>query len=383
MELVKDRATSRSESSAEYEPEGGSRSEGSGPRLPCDPDEHSAPLTPRESPTTPESIELVEKSVRSLMSRRSKQRAASSDRSLSVRISITLFYKYEDPWPTFAPCPRRRLRFERHPWCDLLAFLSSISTSSLSCKPELPTDFMTRRGHYVLLLYPKRIRPNLSFHHPSIRGCSPGTLGTSTGPNPPIPPDRPSFLAVEIVGEETELAARTQPYSPKPHSPKPLSKGKEVAEGPIEPKKRKRKNHSKASEVRLDQRRGRRKRLLKRLRRLRTSVLKTLVGQDSWELYRSCLLPRDQAVLAPTAHAHVKEHHAHAFTREEGFIASREADLFSVEHQKFISDTRLPEARDFLKSLAFKVAIELDATLDDNLAAFPEEEAPPIENDEF
>ncbi|KAK4415718.1 hypothetical protein Salat_2679200 [Sesamum alatum] len=104
-----------------------------------------------------------------------------------------------------------------------------------------------------------------------------------------------------------------------------------------------------------------------------------------------------------------------AVGKEECLIAGCGAYLSSMEHQMFILDTRLQGARGFLKFPAFKVAIEvkavdyldegfercqpqvqklkgftegfdlswLDPTLDRNLAAFPEEEAPPIEIDEF
>ncbi|KAK4421683.1 hypothetical protein Salat_2118900 [Sesamum alatum] len=43
----------------------------------------------------------------------------------------------------------------------------------------------------------------------------------------------------------------------------------------------------------------------------RSSVLRTLVGQDSFELYKACCLDRDQILLAQTAHTRVEEHLAH------------------------------------------------------------------------
>ncbi|KAK4425608.1 hypothetical protein Salat_1754800 [Sesamum alatum] len=43
----------------------------------------------------------------------------------------------------------------------------------------------------------------------------------------------------------------------------------------------------------------------------RSSVLRTLVGQDSFELYKACCLDRDQILLAQTSHTRVEEHLAH------------------------------------------------------------------------
>ncbi|KAK4434749.1 hypothetical protein Salat_0637800 [Sesamum alatum] len=43
----------------------------------------------------------------------------------------------------------------------------------------------------------------------------------------------------------------------------------------------------------------------------RSSVLRTLVGQDSFELYKACCLDRGQILLAQTVHTRVEEHLAH------------------------------------------------------------------------
>ncbi|KAK4423724.1 hypothetical protein Salat_1955300 [Sesamum alatum] len=101
--------------------------------------------------------------------------------------------------------------------------------------------------------------------------------------------------------------------------------------------------------------------------------------------------------------------------KTEGLKEGREVYLASEEHKEFIKQTRLQGARDFLKAPAFNVAVEikatkfldqgfercksqvfklkgftegfdliwLDPTLDGNLAAFLEEEAPPPVDDEF
>ncbi|KAL2233011.1 UNVERIFIED_CONTAM: hypothetical protein Sindi_1481100 [Sesamum indicum] len=158
-----------------------------------------------------------------------------------------------------------------------------------------------------------------------------------------------------------------------------------------------------------------------------SSVLKTHVGQDSWELYKSTILPRDQALLAPMSHIRVEQNFAHSLSqlatcekekvelesqkseleaqlrelkqkvassvesaKAEGFsadrVAGREEYLFSEEHQhqlevarsqgrdqylssddyeKTLADTRLQGARDFMKSTAFTTAVEAKSA--DNL----------------
>ncbi|KAK4430809.1 hypothetical protein Salat_0842600 [Sesamum alatum] len=72
----------------------------------------------------------------------------------------------------------------------------------------------------------------------------------------------------------------------------------------------------------------------------RSSVLRSLVGQDSWELYKACLLERDQVLFAQTAYTCVEEHIAH------GVIESRVAEL-----QKEISEAQQKE-KDLLDAKA-------------------------------
>ncbi|KAL0427340.1 UNVERIFIED_CONTAM: hypothetical protein Slati_2908800 [Sesamum latifolium] len=65
----------------------------------------------------------------------------------------------------------------------------------------------------------------------------------------------------------------------------------------------------------------------------RKSVLMTHVGQDSWEMYKSSLLPRDQALLAPYSHIQVEKHLANFPGKDlpaqscskEHLLATREA----------------------------------------------------------
>ncbi|KAK4421715.1 hypothetical protein Salat_2122100 [Sesamum alatum] len=136
----------------------------------------------------------------------------------------------------------------------------------------------------------------------------------------------------------------------------------------------------------------------------RSSVLRTLVGQDSFELYKTCCLDRDQVLLAQTAHTRVEEHLAHVLMQSlesakasekkaldakvaadaqvadaleqgrsdgfsagrlagktEGMIEGREAFLQSDDYKRSISSARLEGARDFLKSSVFKMAVDLQS----------------------
>ncbi|KAK4438648.1 hypothetical protein Salat_0199300 [Sesamum alatum] len=104
-----------------------------------------------------------------------------------------------------------------------------------------------KRGILPPLVIPQTdsSQPNTS-NIPSLRGCSSEPLGTLL--DPPNPPPNPpcSDFVVEVAGAASKSTTRTQPY--KSHSPsKENSIGKEVAEGPSEPKKRERKHRNKGS----------------------------------------------------------------------------------------------------------------------------------------
>ncbi|KAK4416499.1 hypothetical protein Salat_2475400 [Sesamum alatum] len=151
----------------------------------------------------------------------------------------------------------------------------------------------------------------------------------------------------------------------------------------------------------------------------RSSVLRTLVGQDSFELYKTCCLDRDQVLLAQTAHTRVEEHLAHVLMQASAFghnlalkcsmfwndkadaekkvheleqslesakiaekkalddkvaadaqVSDLEARLSATvdgskkqsdDYKRSISDARLEGAQDFLKSPIFKMAVELQS----------------------
>ncbi|KAK4417158.1 hypothetical protein Salat_2541400 [Sesamum alatum] len=146
----------------------------------------------------------------------------------------------------------------------------------------------------------------------------------------------------------------------------------------------------------------------------RSSVLRSLVGQDSWELYKACLLERDQVLLDQTAHTRVEEHIAHVLTQKltrrtetclmlrlleaenanlkaqlhhakeaveeattsafehgriDGEVAGcarevaegREVFIYSDEYKKMIATHRLAGVRDFLKTPTFKLVVDIQS----------------------
>ncbi|KAK4429036.1 hypothetical protein Salat_1203600 [Sesamum alatum] len=126
----------------------------------------------------------------------------------------------------------------------------------------------------------------------------------------------------------------------------------------------------------------------------RSSVLRTLVSQDSFELYKTCCLDRDQGLLAQTSHTRVEEHLAHVLMQRvrrplrkrpeakavahaqgrtdgfstgllagktEGVTEGRDIFLQLDEYKQSMLATRLQGARDFLKSPVFKIAFDVQS----------------------
>ncbi|KAK4438187.1 hypothetical protein Salat_0152900 [Sesamum alatum] len=91
----------------------------------------------------------------------------------------------------------------------------------------------------------------------------------------------------------------------------------------------------------------------------RSSVLCTLVGQDSFELYKACCLDRDQVLLAQTAHTRVEEHLAHVLMQvvhlqgfAEGFDQSRLDSSLDGQLQPYPPETASdPSVEDEFASL--------------------------------
>ncbi|KAK4434780.1 hypothetical protein Salat_0640900 [Sesamum alatum] len=246
------------------------------------------------------------------------------------------------------------------------------------------------------------------------RGRSSGHLGDSSTPLEPAP----AISSAAPASGEVESAAHTQPYASKSPAEKTKSKGKEVAEGPSEPKKRKRKHKgshssisSKRSKSHSEKRRAKQaanKEEEKHLKlvaeltecwkgnraKLRTpkcvsaemegeklvpdwaisaqsSVLKTHVGQDSWELYKAYLLARDQAALVPTAHTRIEEHHAHVLTQAMAFGHHLSLRSSFLRQEKITSDAKLSEVQkqleesDKLPAAAEERVKQLETQLED------------------
>ncbi|KAK4423642.1 hypothetical protein Salat_1947100 [Sesamum alatum] len=95
----------------------------------------------------------------------------------------------------------------------------------------------------------------------------------------------------------------------------------------------------------------------------RSSVLRTLVGQDSFKLYKTCCLDRDQVLLAQTAHTRVEEHLAHVLMQ-----ADAEKKIHELEQS--LKNARVTEK----KALDDKVAADAQISdLDTRLSATMEE----------
>ncbi|KAK4415795.1 hypothetical protein Salat_2686900 [Sesamum alatum] len=140
----------------------------------------------------------------------------------------------------------------------------------------------------------------------------------------------------------------------------------------------------------------------------RSYALRTHAGEDLWELFKAILCDRDQALLSKQLHTKVKEHFAHSMMqacalghnlslkcsifREEkkvlvvesatlksemealkaqiakakaskrfdhGLTEGRARYLASDDHKALLATTRVDAARDFLKSAAFGITLEI------------------------
>ncbi|KAK4426303.1 hypothetical protein Salat_1398800 [Sesamum alatum] len=160
------------------------------------------------------------------------------------------------------------------------------------------------------------------------RGRSSGNLGDSSAPLEPAPaisPVAPASIVppieipsedTEVAGEEVQSTAYTKPYTAKSLAEKAKSKAKRKAKQATD--KEEEGKHLKLVAELTECWKGTRAEL--RTPKCvsaemegeklvpdwaisaQSSVLKTHVGQDSWELYKACLLAQDQATLVPTAH---------------------------------------------------------------------------------
>ncbi|KAL2226178.1 UNVERIFIED_CONTAM: hypothetical protein Sindi_1976500 [Sesamum indicum] len=92
-----------------------------------------------------------------------------------------------------------------------------------------------------------------------------------------------------------------------------------------------------------------------------STMLKTHVGQDSWELYKSTILPRDQALFSPMSHIRVEQNFAHSLSQmvadqlleeEKSKLATREEEKAEHKVQKADLEAQLRELRSKIAATA-------------------------------
>ncbi|KAK4434753.1 hypothetical protein Salat_0638200 [Sesamum alatum] len=93
----------------------------------------------------------------------------------------------------------------------------------------------------------------------------------------------------------------------------------------------------------------------------RSSVLRSLVGQDSWELYKACLLECDQVLLAQTAHTRVEEHIAYVLTQVMAFSHDLSLKCSMFRHQKGVAESRVTDLQKEISEAKQKVQELFDA----------------------
>ncbi|KAK4424982.1 hypothetical protein Salat_1691800 [Sesamum alatum] len=103
----------------------------------------------------------------------------------------------------------------------------------------------------------------------------------------------------------------------------------------------------------------------------RSSVLRTLVGQDSFELYKACCLDPDQILLAQTAHTRVEEHLAHVLMQASAFGHNLALKCSMFRNDKADAEKKIRELEQSLESAkaAEKEALEAKAIADTQVAA--------------
>ncbi|KAK4425993.1 hypothetical protein Salat_1793300 [Sesamum alatum] len=81
-----------------------------------------------------------------------------------------------------------------------------------------------------------------------------------------------------------------------------------------------------------------------------SSVLRTLVGQDSFELYKTCCLDRDQVLLAQTAHTLVEKHLAHILMQASAFGHNLALKCLMFRNDKADAEKKVHELEQSLES---------------------------------
>ncbi|KAL2228545.1 UNVERIFIED_CONTAM: hypothetical protein Sindi_1834200 [Sesamum indicum] len=90
------------------------------------------------------------------------------------------------------------------------------------------------------------------------------------------------------------------------------------------------------------------------------SVLRTLAGQDSWEIYKAACLERDQIIVAQASHTSIEEHLAHNIAQRHEKIA---ANSRTLDHDKKILEqqTLIESLQSEVRSMA-ELTLELETT---------------------
>ncbi|KAK4414988.1 hypothetical protein Salat_2605900 [Sesamum alatum] len=117
----------------------------------------------------------------------------------------------------------------------------------------------------------------------------------------------------------------------------------------------------------------------------RSSVLRTLVGQDSFELYKACCLNRDQILLAQTVHTRVEEHLAHVLMQASAFGHNLALKCSMFRNDKADAEKKIRELEQSLESAkaAEKEALEAKTIADAQVAALGSQLSATIEEDEY
>ncbi|KAL2235743.1 UNVERIFIED_CONTAM: hypothetical protein Sindi_1306500 [Sesamum indicum] len=77
----------------------------------------------------------------------------------------------------------------------------------------------------------------------------------------------------------------------------------------------------------------------------KSPVLKTHVGQDSWELYKSTILPHDHALLTPISHIRDEKNFAHSLSQASAFGHHLSMKCTYWQHEKMVDDQLLQEVK--------------------------------------
>ncbi|KAL2230584.1 UNVERIFIED_CONTAM: hypothetical protein Sindi_1652800 [Sesamum indicum] len=87
-----------------------------------------------------------------------------------------------------------------------------------------------------------------------------------------------------------------------------------------------------------------------------SSIMQTRAGQDSWDVYKTACLERDQIILAQISHTTIEEHIAHSITQTMAFAHNLSLQSSMWRHNKIEADTKVVEMEK--KVLELKALVE-------------------------